>query len=524
MLKINVPFAPFIISLFSFSFVFGQPLTQPQIDSLVQATLKTFDVPGIAVAVVKDGKLVFAKGYGVASLNTGKKVDENTRFGIASNSKAFTVAALAMLADEGKLRLDDKVTDYVPEFKMYDPYVSAEFTIRDLLTHRSGLGLGSGDLMIFPDSNDFQVKDIIHNLRYLKPVSSFRSKYDYDNQMYIVAGEIVARVSGMSWEDFIETKIMQPLQMNNSAASYPRLKNKENVIDAHAPVDGKVQVISRYVDETTDAAGGINSSVADMSKWIIMQMNDGNYGEALNKQLFSAALHHQMWSPQTIIPTDADLYNTHFLAYGLGFFLRDVKGYLEVTHTGGLDGTVTEVTMVPELKLGILVFTNQQAGGAMHTITNEILDGYLGLPRRDLLLMYSGKSNSFHEESQKITNAVWKQVSDRQKQGVVIDTAVFGGEYHDNWLGDIVISKINGVVRFQAKRSGKLTGEVLPYNANTLVVKWDIHSMDANAFMIFNLNEQGKPTGFTMKPVSPETDFSYDFQDLDFKKLIKPLP
>jgi CubicO group peptidase (beta-lactamase class C family) len=519
MSKIRSFFVPVIILLSCFLSVQGQVLTQPQIDSLVQATLKTFDVPGIAVAVVKDGKVVFAKGYGVTSLNTGKKVDENTRFGIASNSKAFTVAALAMLSDEGKLRLDDKVTDYIPEFKMYDPYVSAEFTIRDLLTHRSGLGLGSGDLMIFPDSSDFQVKDIIHNLRFLKPVSSFRSKYDYDNQMFIVAGEIVARVSGMSWEDFIETKIMQPLQMNNSAASYPRLKNKENVIDAHAPVDGKVQVISRYVDEPTDAAGGINSSVADMSKWIIMQMNDGKYGEGLNKQLFSAAIHQQMWSPQTIVPTDADLYNTHFLAYGLGFFLRDVKGYLEVTHTGGLDGTVTEVTMVPELKLGILVFTNQQAGGAMHTITNEILDGYLGVSRRDLLLMYSGKSNSFHAESQKITDTVWKQVSDRQKQGIVIDTAVFGGVYHDNWLGDVVISKINGVVRFNAKKSWKLSGEVMPYNGNTLVVKWDIHSMDANAFMIFHLNEHGKPTGFTMKPVSPETDFSYDFQDLDFTKI-----
>ncbi len=519
MSKMKSAFALLIVFLCYITTAHGQVLAQPQIDSLVQATLKTFDVPGIAVAVVKDGKLVFAKGYGVASLNTGKKVDENTRFGIASNSKAFTVAALAMLSDEGKLRLDDKVTDYIPEFKMYDPYVSAEFTIRDLLTHRSGLGLGSGDLMIFPDSSDFQVKDIIHNLRYLKPVSSFRSKYDYDNQMYIVAGEIVARVSGMSWEDFIETKIMQPLQMNNSAASYPRLKNKENVIDAHAPVDGKVQVISRYVDETTDAAGGINSSVADMSKWIIMQMNDGKYGEGLNKQLFSSSMHRQMWSPQTIIPTGADLYNTHFSAYGLGFFLQDVKGYLEVNHTGGLDGTVTELTMVPELKLGILVFTNQQSGGAMHTITNEILDSYLGLPRRDLLLMYSGKSNSFHDESQKISDAVWKQVSDQQKQGVVIDTVVFGGVYHDNWLGDVVISKINGVVRFKTKRSRKLSGEVMPYNANTMVVKWDIHSMDANAFMIFNLNEHGKPTGFTMKPISPETDFSYDFQDLDFKKI-----
>jgi CubicO group peptidase (beta-lactamase class C family) len=512
-------FLPVIFILCILPSAFAQVLTQPQVDSLVQATLKAFDVPGIAVAVVKDGKVVFAKGYGVASLNTRKPVDENTRFGIASNSKAFTVAALAILADEGKLKLDDKVTDYIPEFKMYDPYVSQEFTIRDLLTHRSGLGLGAGDLMIFPDSGDFGVKDIIHNVRYLKPASSFRSKFDYDNLMYVIAGEIIARVSGMSWGDFIETRIMRPLQMNNSAASYPRLKSKENVMDPHAPVDGKVRVISRYVNETTNAAGGINSSVADMSKWLIMQLNDGKYGEGLNKQLFSSAMHREMWSPQTVVRSNPGVYNTHFAAYGLGFFLRDVKGYFEVWHTGGLDGNVTEVTMLPELNLGILVFTNQESGAAMYTITNEILDGYLGLPRRDLLKQNLASVDDFHSESEKIVDSVWKQVSTQQAKKVVIDMAVFGGIYHDNWLGDVEISKTNGVVRFKAKKSPKLSGEVFPLNANTFVVKWDIHSMHADAYLIFNLDEYGKPVGLKMKPISPETDFSYDFQDLDFVKV-----
>lgn len=508
-----------IYSLSIFPSAFAQVLTQPQVDSLVEATRKAFDIPGIAVAVVKDGKVVFAKGYGVASLNTGKKVDENTRFGIASNSKAFTVAALAILADEGKLKLDDKVTDYIPEFKMYDPYVSQEFTIRDLLTHRSGLGLGAGDLMLFPDSADFKLKDIIHNVRYLKPASSFRSKYDYDNQMYVIAGEIIARVSGMSWEDFIETRIMQPLQMNNSAASYPRLKNKENVMDPHAEVDGKVQVIPRYVNETTNAAGGINASVADMSKWLIMQMNDGKYGEGLNKQLFSAAMHNEMWSPQTVIKANRGVYNTHFAAYGLGFFLRDVKGYFEVWHTGGLDGNVTEVTMVPELNLGILVFTNQESGAAMYTITNEILDGYLGLPHRDLLKQNLAGTDEFHAESEKIVDSVWKKVAEQRMKKVMIDADVFGGVYRDNWLGDIEIKKINGVLRFTAKKSPKLSGEIFPLNANTFVVKWDIHSMHADAYLIFNLDEYGKPVGLKMKPISPETDFSYDFQDLDFVKV-----
>ena len=173
---------------------------------------------------MKDGKIIHAKGYGVRSLNTKQKVDENTLFAIASNSKAFTVAALGILIDEGKLKWDDKVTDYIPEFKLYNPYVTEEFTIKDLLCHRSGLGLGAGDLMFWPDSANFSVNEVIHNLRYLKQVSSFRTKYDYDNLLYIVAGEVVKRVSGMTWENFIETKIMQPLGMTGSARNFPGYK------------------------------------------------------------------------------------------------------------------------------------------------------------------------------------------------------------------------------------------------------------------------------------------------------------
>jgi CubicO group peptidase (beta-lactamase class C family) len=210
-----------------------------------------------------------------------QKVDENTLFGIASNSKAFTSAALGMLIDEGKLKWDDKVRDHIPGFKLYDPYVTEEFTIRDLLTHRSGLGLGAGDLMMFPDGSDFTKEDIIHNLRYLKAVSGFRTKYDYDNNLYVVAGEVIAKVSGMSWEDFIEKRIMQPLNMTASAASFSRLKNKTNAIDGHAPVDGKVSAINGVLSEQANAAGGIWSNLTDMSKWIIMQMENGKYGDGL---------------------------------------------------------------------------------------------------------------------------------------------------------------------------------------------------------------------------------------------------
>ena len=318
-IKHGIRLTPFVFLILITVSVSSQTISSGEIDSLVERTMTTFDVPGIAVAIVKDDKVIHSKGYGVRSLNTRLKVDSNTLFGIASNSKAFTTAALGILIDEKKLTWDDRVIDYIPEFRLYNPYVTEEFTIRDLLTHRSGLGLGAGDLMIWPGSNNFTLKDIIHNLRYLKPVSGFRTKYDYDNLLYIVAGEVVARVSGMSWEDFIETRIMQPLSMTGSAASYNRLKDKSNVIDPHAPVDGVVQVIGRDFSEVADAAGGIYSNLTDMCKWITMQMNNGKYGSDLKKQLFSEEVHDAMWSPQTIIQVGRpNAYKTHFASYGSG--------------------------------------------------------------------------------------------------------------------------------------------------------------------------------------------------------------
>jgi CubicO group peptidase (beta-lactamase class C family) len=511
---------PFVIALcfLSVAFAVKAQIKPASVDSLVERTLKTFDVPGIAVAIVKDGKVVYAQGYGVASLNTKKKVDANTLFGIASNSKAFTTAAIGMLIDEGKLKLDDKVTDYIPEFKMYDPYVTSEFTVRDLLTHRSGLGLGAGDLMDFPDSTDFTIKDVIHNLRYFKPASSFRSKFDYDNQLYVVAGELIARVSGLSWEDFIETRIMKPLQMDGSFAAYQRIKNTTNIIDAHAPVNGRVVVIPRYTTKHSDAAGGIYSSVNDLSKWAIMQMNDGKYGDDLSKHLFSSEVHHEMWLAQTILPVGGPgTYKVHFGAYGLGWFLNDAKGYLKVSHTGGLDGMVTQVTLFPELKLGIIVLTNQQSGGAFSAVTNEIIDAYIGDTGKDWVKVYSDNEKSNQSEADKVVADVWKQLNAQLK--TPFDAALYAGTYHDNWLGDVTISQKDGKLWFQAKRSPRLNGQILFYKGNTFVIKWTKRSMDADAFAMFTTDENGKPLGLKMKPISPATDFSYDFQDLDFTKV-----
>jgi CubicO group peptidase (beta-lactamase class C family) len=501
--------------------VIAQPLTSPQIDALVEKTLTTFNVPGIAVAIVKDGKIIHLKGYGVRSLRTMQKVDEHTLFGIASNSKAFTSAALGMLIDEGKLKWTDRVTDYIPGFKLYNPYVTQNFTIADLLSHRSGLGLGAGDLMMWPDGTSFTKNDIIHNLRFLKPISDFRTKFDYDNLLYIVAGEVVAKVSGMSWEDFIENKIMKPLQMNESAASINRVKDKSNVIDPHAPVNGKLEVLNINWSETANAAGGIYSNITDMSKWAMLQMNNGKYGDGLQKHLFSEKVHEDMWEPHTIISVpNKGPYNTHFKSYGLGWFLSDEMGYKVPTHTGGLAGIVTQVTLIPELQLAIIVLTNQQAGAAFVTITNSIKDAYFGIKGKDRLQEYSERVKAGEKYAKEVTDKLWKDIAAIQSANSqkIIDS-IYTGTYNDPWFGDVTISVKNNKLWFDSKRSKRLTGEMLFYKGNTFIVKWDDRSLDADAFVLFGLNQNGIGNSIKMEAISPMTDFSFDFQDLDFTRV-----
>lgn len=510
-MKKNIKNYFLIAFLVCFSVAHAQ-LTSTQVDEVVEKTMKTFDVPGIAVAIIKDGKVIHSKGYGVKSIITKQKVNENTLFGIASNSKAFTSAALAMLVDEGKLKWDDKVTKYLPEFKMYNNYVTNEFTIRDLLTHRSGLGLGAGDLMIWPDGSDFKAQDIIENIQFLKPVSGFRTKYDYDNLLYIIAGEVVHKVSGQTWNDFVENRIMKPLEMKNSASTWNRLKDTSNVIVPHVPIDGKLQVITRYKNQTFDAAAGIYSSVNDMSRWVIMQLQKGKYGN--NQKIFSEKQHTEMWTPQTLMPNKTVApYNSLFKAYGLGWQLSDVKGKLQVSHTGGLEGIVTQVIMIPELQLGIIVFTNQQSGAAFSAITNTIKDSYLGIEPIDHVAQFSEKAKASEEKADKVTDEVWETVAKNKSQK--IDFKKYIGTYKDNWLGEITIIEKKGKMYFASKRSPQLSGEIFFYKDNNFVVKWNNRYFHADAHILFEKDN----SEFKMKPISPATDFSYDFQDLNFFRI-----
>ncbi|MBW8362882.1 MAG: serine hydrolase [Kaistella sp.] len=515
-MKRNFSLLLLLISVFAFS-----QMEEKKLDELIQNTIKTFDVPGMSVGIVKDGKVIYAKGFGVRSLTTGQKMDENTLVGIASNSKGFTGTALAMLADDGKLSLDDKVTKYIPEFQMYDPYVSQEVTIKDLITHRAGLGLGQGDLMFFPEGGSLSVNDIIHNVRYLKPENPFRTTLDYNNIMFIVAGEVIHRVSGRTWSQFIEERILKPVGMTSSFGSYKNAKaaNSLNIIDAHAPVNGKAVAVPHDWNETANAAGGIMSNIKDMTIWAEFLMN--GFTAKDGKKLVSDKQIQQLLNLQISTPVALkNSYDSNFGGYGLGWFLTDVKGHKQVYHTGGLIGTVTQFTLIPDMKLGIVVLTNQQSGAAFTAVTNTLKDSYLGYPDRNWLKNYADRTAKMNTDFDKGKKEIFaKSEAFKKDKNTQMKAEQIVGTYKDIWFGDVVISQEGNTFRIFCKNSPRLKGELLPYSSNIMIVKWDDRSYDADAFVNFNFDENGKAQSVKMKPISDITDFSFDFEDLDLKRV-----
>jgi CubicO group peptidase (beta-lactamase class C family) len=309
---------------------------------------------------------------------------------------------------------------------------------------------------------------------------------------------------------------MNPLGMDGSAASFKRIKDRTNIIDAHVPVDGKLQVVAKQEGKIHNSVGGIYSNISDLSKWVMLQMNGGRYGDGAEEQIFPEAVHRTMWTPHTVRTVSSDTpYRTSFASYGLGWQLTDINGHLQVYHTGSHAGIETRVTMLPELKLGIIVLTNQQEPAALMAVTNTIIDGYLGIKGFDRIAKLKEKMLKDKADAKEITDRVWATVAVKRKETTSeIDNQAFAGTYTDAWFGDVVISEENGNLRFRAEKSPKLRGEMFHYTANTFIVKWDDRSMDADAFAVFAIDREGKPSAITMEAVSPLTDFSYDFHDL----------
>jgi len=509
-----------VFLLLSSAVLVAQVAPPADLDAYVARVMQTFDVPGLSIAIVKDRQVVLAKGYGVRKLGESIAVDEHTLFGIGSNTKAFTTAALAILGEEGKISWDDPVYERLPDFQMYDPYVSHEMTIRDLLTHRSGMGLGEGDLLFWPHTT-YTRQEIVYKLRFMKPASSFRSKYAYDNLMYIAAGRIIEAVTGKSWEDYIRERILTPLGMRDTNLSNAAWKAGDNYAWPHSKLPGKLQAIDFVPLDNAAPAGSINSSAADMAKWVRLQLNRGKFLDREGR-LFSERQSDEMWSPQTIVPVStpppslAPL-KPHFADYGLGWSMSDYHGRKIVGHTGGVAGFVSLVRLVPEENLGLVVLTNAEEGGAFSAIGCHILDHYLNLPETDWISAYKEAESNAEQHA---ADVMKQQARSRAANSAPsLPREKYAGLYRDAWYGPATIRMENNQLVFSLDHTPKAVGDLEHWQYDTFQAHWRDRTLE-DAFVTFALKPDGTIDHFTMLPVSPLADFSFDYQDLYFTPVV----
>jgi CubicO group peptidase (beta-lactamase class C family) len=483
------------------------------LDGAVTRALKTFRTPGAAVAIVKDGRVLVAKGYGVRRLGDRTPVDVHTLFQIASNTKAFTTACLAILVDSGVIEWDDPVIKYLPDFQLADPWVTREITIRDLLTHRSGLGLGAGDLLWLHST--YERKEIIRRMRAAPRASSFRSVYAYDNVLYAAAGEIVPAVTGQSWEAFVRSRILDRLGMTDARTGIAELRASDPLATPHAVVNDKPQIVPLDTVDNIGPAASIMASVADLAKWAIVQLDSGRLAKG---RLWSPARTRELWSAVTVMPiADPDpqlaAMRPNFLAYALGWRLRDYRGKKVVWHTGGLAGMTSRVTLVPDSRLGIVILTNGE-GDVDDAITFQVLDHYLGGSKTDWISAFRDASQG-DVAGAEATMASMRRGRD-STSGPSLALGRYSGPYTDALYGDATISLENGGLVLRFNRSPAFIGDLIHWQYDTFQTHWRTPNL-AEAFVTFTLRPNGAIDHFTMSPVSPLADFSYDYQDLRFE-------
>ncbi len=494
------------------------------LDAWVEQVRERFEVPGIAIAVVKDGEVVLERGWGVRELGQPARVDEHTLFAIASNTKAFTAASLAMLADEGKLSLDDRVVDHLPWFRMSDPYVTGQMRIRDLLTHRSGLGLGAGDLLFWPGS-DHSTEDVVRRLKDVPLKAGFRERYAYDNILYAVATRVIEQVSGQSYAGFLQQRFFDPLGMAATRFNADALRPGDAAATGHAKADfATLRPTFPLTWHNASGAGGVYSSVHDMSRWMRAQLAGGVYTDAQGREqrLFSPPRQKEMWSllsPMPIaepsVPALAAA-KPDFLGYGLGWITSSFRGEKLAWHTGGWPGMVSRVTLVPGRDLGVVVLTNQEAGGAFNALTMQILDAYLQPAQRtDWIAAYAAAADKARAKA----DTAWQErVAARDARSKPsLPLSAYAGTWRDAWAGDVAIERKGDGLRMRFVHSPLLTGTLQHWQHDTFLVKWDDRTLNGDAFVTFSLDADGRPREARMEAASELTDFSFDFQDLVLK-------
>jgi CubicO group peptidase (beta-lactamase class C family) len=428
----------------------GQQTTTPSfvkdsLDVYVERALKEWKIPGVSVCVVKDGSVVVMKGYGVGEIGTNNKVDENTLFMIGSNTKAFTATALAILDAEKKLSLDDQVAKWLPDFTLYDPWVTKEVIIRDLLCHRLGFETFQGDFMFF--DSDLSTAEMREKFGRLKPLYSFRSKWGYTNAAFMTAGEIIPKVTGKTWAEFLKEKIFTPLNMNRTLALSKDIAAASNKASAHTVWRGELRKVAYGSIDAMAPAGAISSSVNDLSKWVLMQLNNGKFED---KEIVPASALAKTRLPHSILGNGGTMFNSgHFALYGLGWFLEEYNGKKIVSHTGGVNGFVTSITLIPEEKLGIIVLTNTDANSFYEALKWELMDAYLGLPYRNYsnrMLMNQRINDS---QTEKMLAAKRDTINSKPKTALALSD--YTGDYVHELYGKMNIRLEKGelIMRFE---------------------------------------------------------------------------
>ena len=494
-------------------------------DDRVRAAMQARDVPGMAIAIVEDGRIVHAKGYGVRALGSADAVDADTIFPTGSTGKAVTAAALAILVDDGKLGWDDKVIDHLPDFRMHDAWVTREMTVRDLLVHRSGLGLGAGDLLFIPRTSR-SLTDIVRALRHIAPATSFRSGYAYDNILYIVAGEVVAAVSGQTWEAFVRERIFQPLGMATAVSHEDDRFAAANRAQPHARLHPKLRGLGEQVmlpereglGQVGAAAGGLSWSANDFARWLQVQVARGALPGDGDRRLWAEATAREMWTPQVNVPIRpfpapiSDI-TPQFSGYALGWNVQDYRGVKVVQHGGAVFGVLAFAVLVPERNLAISLQINAEDVDVMRGLGYELLDHYLGFEPRDWVGAFGEWNRQRLEGGLALLDAPGTQA--RVSSRPSLPLAGYAGRYADAWYGPITLALEGRALRMDFLQTPNMAGTLTHWQYDTFRVDWDDRSIEP-AYVTFALDADGKVERITMKAVSPLADFSYDYHDLLF--------
>jgi len=512
-----VGFPPFLTILVCLAACLVSAAAQPAakelaaLDRYIEQARSRWEVPGLAVAIVKDGKVVLSKGFGARNIGAGDPVNEQTLFAIASNTKAFTATALAMLVDEGKVGWEDPVRDHIPEFQLYDPWVSAKIRVVDLLCHRSGLGTYSGDLIWY--GTDYTPDEIIRRIRFLPAAGSFRKDFGYSNLMFIAAGVVIERASGMTWSEFIRRRILDPLHMEQTLLSIRKIRPDSNAATPHAYKGGLHLPYPWRSWDACAAAAGIISSVEDMSRWLKFQLDECRWENRPLVSRKSLAKLRTLHLPQPVGSASRKLHpSTHFRGYGLGWALSDYRGYKIVGHGGAYDGMFSRVTLVPEQDLGIVILTNSTTS-IQTALTYRILDLFLGAEPRDWSEIY--RQRFFNSRSRREEEI--RDILSRKLEGThpSLDLKSYTGRYGGPFYGDAEIRLEDGHLVIRLLPTQELIGDLEHLELDIFRITWrNSFPWFGDGKVQFKLDDRSRVTAFEMNV--PNEDFW--FHELQFRR------